>query len=70
MRFFLDYQKTNMRNDYVNYSVTKLPEHLNTKNRKPDLSPGFRFSFHRTVHNRTDDSHGQARGVLTTKFSL
>ena len=55
MRLFLDYQKTNMRNDYVNYSVTKLPEHLNTKNRKPDLSPGFRFSFHRTVHNRNNE---------------
>ena len=34
-------------------SVTKLPEHLNTKNRKPDLSPGFRFSF--TVHNRNNE---------------
>ena len=55
MRFFLDYQKTNIRNDYVNYSVTKLPEHLNTKNRKPNLSLGFRFSFHRTVHNRNDE---------------
>lgn len=51
--FFWVTRKPNIRNNYVNSSVTKLPEHLNTKNRKPDLSPGFRFSF--TVHNRNNE---------------
>ena len=50
---FLGYQKTNIRNNYVNSSVTKLPEHLNTKKSEARLISRLRFSF--TVHNRNNE---------------
>ena len=45
MRLFLGYQKTNIRNNYVNSSVTKLPEHLNTKIGSQTYLPASDFHF-------------------------
>ena len=45
MRLFLGYQKTNIRNNYVNSSVTKFPEHLNTKIGSQTYLPASDFHF-------------------------